>query len=405
MRDAHLRHPGALRSAAEAISGANDGHDSHRLEPAVSGDGGSALRAGRTRLEGVVQPSDGTKPDTGPLSGGGQHPSGAGCPNGGLIRPDGGGVAASGVRFDQPVVHNGYAWWYIDALSDDGKQGLTIIAFIGSVFSPYYAWARRRGPADPQNHCALNVVLTGPGGNRWSMTERPRRALDRDAAHLEIGASSLSWDGSALTIDISETCMPVPSKIRGTVRVIPEAVTGGPFTLDMRGRHRWWPISPRCRVEVALTSPDLSWNGTGYFDTNTGDEALEDAFTTWDWCRGNTDRGASILYNVERRGGPPLALALAVDRTGAVERLDPLPVATLPPTRWWRIARQTRADSGHPVSVAETLVDAPFYARSVLKTRIAGQPVTAMHESLSLERFSAGWVQALLPFRMPRVPR
>ena len=83
------------------------------------------------------------------------------------------------------------------------------------------------------------------------------------------------------------------------------------------------------RVEVALTSPDLSWNGAGYFDTNDGDEALEDAFTTWDWCRGNTDRGASILYNVERRGGPPLALALQVDRTGMVERFDPLPVATL----------------------------------------------------------------------------
>ena len=94
--------------------------------------------------------------------------------------------------------------------------------------------------------------------------------------------------------------MPVPSKIRGTVRVIPEAVTSGPFTLDMRGRHRWWPISPRCRVEVALTSPDLSWNGTGYFDTNTGDEALEDAFTTWDWCRGNTDRGAMTTLNRRR---------------------------------------------------------------------------------------------------------
>ena len=62
----------------------------------------------------------------------------------------------------------GYAWWYVDALSDDGQHGLTLIAFIGSVFSPYYAWARRRGPADPQNHCALNVALYGPGGNRWA---------------------------------------------------------------------------------------------------------------------------------------------------------------------------------------------------------------------------------------------
>ena len=51
------------------------------------------------------------------------------------------------LRFDAPVPHGGYAWWYVDALSDDGRHGITIIAFIGSVFSPYYAWAppaRRR---------------------------------------------------------------------------------------------------------------------------------------------------------------------------------------------------------------------------------------------------------------------
>ena len=50
-----------------------------------------------------------------------------------------------GPRFDAAVPPGGYAWWYVDALSDDGRHGLTIIAFIGSVFSPYYACARRRG--------------------------------------------------------------------------------------------------------------------------------------------------------------------------------------------------------------------------------------------------------------------
>jgi len=33
---------------------------------------------------------------------------------------------------------------------------------------------------------------------------------------------------------------------------------------------------------------------------------------------------------------------------------------------------------------------------------LLGESVTAMHESLSLDRFRARWVQMLLPFRMPR---
>ena len=61
---------------------------------------------------------------------------------------------------------NGYAWWYVDALSDDGAHALTIIAFIGSVFSPYYAWARQRGRGDPENHVAVNVALYGTPG-KW----------------------------------------------------------------------------------------------------------------------------------------------------------------------------------------------------------------------------------------------
>ena len=61
------------------------------------------------------------------------------------------------MNFDQIVPHNGYAWWYVDALSDDGENGITIIAFIGSVFSPYYAFARRRG---------LMVVGICPGRRR-----------------------------------------------------------------------------------------------------------------------------------------------------------------------------------------------------------------------------------------------
>jgi carotenoid 1,2-hydratase len=52
-----------------------------------------------------------------------------------------------------------------------------------------------------------------------------------------------------------------------------------------------------------------------------------------------------------------------------------------------------------------TLTDAPFYARSVLDAQWLGERVTVMHESLSLARFASPWVQAMLPFRMPRSGR
>ena len=51
------------------------------------------------------------------------------------------------------------------------------------------------------------------------------------------------------------------------------------------------------------------------------------------------------------------------------------------------------------------LEDTPFYARSLLATTLLGEPVTAVHESLSMLRFRQRWVQYLLPFRMPRRAR
>ena len=126
----------------------------------------------------------------------------------------------------------------MDALSDDGRHGVTLIAFLGSVFSPYYALARRRGGADPLRHCAMNVVLYGPGRKRWAMTERG--GAERGASWLRIGPSSLEWDGDALTARLDEVTVPFPSRLRGTVRLRPYALTGHSVALH-RGRrtHVW----------------------------------------------------------------------------------------------------------------------------------------------------------------------
>ena len=271
------------------------------------------------------------------------------------------------------------------------------------MFSPYYAWSRRRGAGIPQNHVAVNAVLYRPGGSgkRWAMTERGAAALTTDAHRLQIGPSALTWDGTTLTIALDEVALPLPRRLRGTIRVHPGALTSRAFTLDAAGRHRWSPLAPVSRVEVALTHPELRWSGPGYFDTNEGDTPLEDDFRHWDWCRAPTAAGATILYNAERRDGSSQALALRVARNGAVEAMPPPSPAGLPKTLW-RMAQSTRADAGVVPHVLHRLEDTPFYARSVLQTRLFGADVIAVHEALSLDRFAQPWTQAMLPFRIPR---
>jgi carotenoid 1,2-hydratase len=266
------------------------------------------------------------------------------------------------------------------------------------VFSPYYAWARRRGAVDPLQHSALNVALYGKG-KRWTMTERGASAVDRGPGFLSIGPSALSWDGTGLTVQIEEIGMPlpVPRRVRGTVRLYPSAVETRGLLLDSAGRHRWQPIAPCARVEVALDEPGVSWSGPAYFDTNAGDRPLEDDFIRWDWSRAPMPGGTAVLYDLERRDGP-MSLALRYTDAGGVEDFVPPPSLALPATGW-RVPRRIGLVAP---SVVETLEDTPFYARSVVSGELLSEQVTAMHESLLMDRFTMPVVQAMLTCRMPR---
>jgi carotenoid 1,2-hydratase len=234
------------------------------------------------------------------------------------------------------------------------------------------------------------------------MTERGRASLRPSAHALEIGPSALAWDGRALTVHIDEITAPLPSRIRGTVRLDPSALTRDVFALDDGKMHRWSPIAPVARVEVALDRPALRWAGAGYFDSNEGDAPLEDAFRRWDWSRARLSGGdTAVLYDVNRRAGGDFGLALRFGASGGVERFEPPPGVALPPSGWG-VGRGTRTDAGSTARVVQTLEDAPFYARSLVAGELFGEPVHAVHESLSLDRFRTPWVQVLLPFRMPR---
>lgn len=321
--------------------------------------------------------------------------------------------AQTAPRFDALVQPDGYLWWYLDVLSDDGQHALTLIAFIGCVFSPFYARARARHPgaADALDFCALNIAVHDVHGHlAWSMTERAAASVQRSADHLALGPSTVAWEDDALVVRCDERTAAighfgVGRPLRGTVRLRPQPGCPrptAPVVLDPRGRHRWWPVAPLARAEVRFDEPALGFSGVAYHDCNQGDEALEHAFRGWSWSRAALPSGATaVLYDATLRDGRerPRGWLFRTDR--APEPLEPARRARLDRTRW-RLDRATRHDAGAEARVLRTLEDTPFYARSLLQTRLAGEPALAVHEQLDLQRFSRDWVRLLLPFRMRR---
>ncbi len=233
------------------------------------------------------------------------------------------------------------------------------------------------------------------------MTERGKDAVVRSSCRIDIGPSSLSWEEDRLKVRIDEITAPLPTRVRGTLRLYPSFPAGFSTALDEDRKHQWCPIAPIARLEVDLVKPRLRWRGNGYFDTNWGLAPLEQSFRHWNWSRAHTpDGGAIILYGVAPHASTREVLALQFSPQGRLREFE-APAETGLARTLWRIPRSTYAEDGH-AEVLRTLEDAPFYARSLIRARVMGNSLPAVHESLSLRRFDTAWVRCLLPFRMPR---
>ncbi len=273
-----------------------------------------------------------------------------------------------------------------------------MIGFIGSVFSPWYAWSGRRDPAD---HCCINVVSYGPGG-RFTMTDRGRAALHQSRDALQVGPSRMAWQGGSLVIDINEVSgLPLISRVQGQIRLTPTAITEVEARLTANGGHIWRPFAPSARIEVDL-SQGHRWTGHGYFDANFGTAALEADFKRWTWGRyPRAHGGTTCFYDGIRVDGSTLALALDIASNGTAAQIDPPPLSRLSRTAW-RITRDTRCDAGAKPRQTKALLDAPFYSRSLVQTQIKGETVVGVHEALDLGRFRSPMIKAMLAVRVPR---
>lgn len=323
------------------------------------------------------------------LPGGRQRSSGAGAPDGLFERAAGRELRDGRPRFDAAIEPGGYQWFYLDGVSDDRRHAIVIIAMLGNPFSPRYARARRRGFADPLAFCATNVALYGPKRSLWALTERTVTA--REAAGLSIGPSSMRWDRDRLVLDVSERTPWRQEPIEGRITFAPHFLSRDTFALDSDGKHEWRPVAPSGALDVQLSSPRVSFQATGYHDSNSGDVPLEASFEEWTWSRAHAAGRTVVTYDVVLAGGGRRERALSIGPRGTTD-VD-VAIRSLPPSRWG-LSRQAR--SGEAPRIVRSLEDTPFYSRDL----IDDGGVVAMHETLSLNRFAGRAVQFLLPFRM-----
>ena len=146
----------------------------------------------------------------------------------------------------------------------------------------------------------------------------------------------------------------------------------------------------------------MRWSGHAYLDSNEGDEPISEPFREWDWSRALlSDGSTAVIYDVQQKYGEDRLLGLRFIPDGRIDEFVPPPRHALEPTGW-RIPRRMRSEGPAPVRVIDMLEDTPFYERSVLKSRLFGEDVISVHETLNVPRLVSPIVQRMLPFRMPR---
>ncbi len=243
-------------------------------------------------MDGILQPAgiDGTA--QGPLSGGGQRPSGPGVPMAALS----GKLAADRLMADMASTAGPARWLSLVVCRRD--QRLRALRLLGDRLRRLGLLALLslgRTP-EPDNHIAFNVALYQPSGDLWTMTERGRALTCPGApTACRSGRAACALTAPACgSISMRRRC-PGPAAslaegVAGSITLRPSFLTADSVDLDPAGRHRWWPVAPLARVSVDCDAfPGGGWEGQAYHDINSA-TADRNRFLGWDWARGHGGR-------------------------------------------------------------------------------------------------------------------
>ena len=204
MSDFNNEDSGSIRSKVQPHTRQECSDNATSLRQTVSSIGRRTLRAEPAWTDSSVSQASEQNINRRALSSRWRHTSRSRNADGNTLRKACGRGDLKRPNFNIAVPPNGYAWWYIDGINTAADRAISVIGFIGSVFSPWYRWSGRR---NPENHVCINVATYGSGG-RFTMTDRGQTALRQSEDLFQVGQSSMNWDKNRLIIDVNEIGSP-----------------------------------------------------------------------------------------------------------------------------------------------------------------------------------------------------
>ncbi len=336
----------------------------------------------------------GTHDAAGPLPGGRRGASGGGGADGGALRPARGRGDPGGPDFDLDVPPDGYAWWYVDGISDDGAQPSRSSASSARSSRPGTAG---RGRRNPHNHCCINVATYGP--RRPLHDDRPGRdrASPDPRPASRSGRARMHWDGDRARPSTS-TSAPSPPLVPASaarIRVHPAAMTGVELPLHPDGTHVWRPFAPTSRNRGRPRPPRLAVDRPRLFRRQLRDPRAGGRFLLLDLGALPTRAGATCLYDATRRDGSTLSRRDPLRRGGpARHAFEAPPPAPLRRSRWALSARDARRPGHHARVRSSRCSMRRSTAAPPSDTTIDGETSVGVHEALDLDRFATPLAEA-----------
>ena len=213
-----------------------------------------------------------------------------------------------------------YEWWYFDAMSADHRYSFVVIFYEGNPFSRRYIDAIDNATDNlAPDYPAISIsIYKGAEPIFYSFEE-----VTRDSAEFssEKPAGRVKEnhffrlkreDGDhEYHLELDQV---IPNGDRLTGSLTFKSRVKGPFQAESSdhgkaevSRHGWNLVQPLADVTGELniegtTSEQITFNGNGYHDHNTGMEPMKESFDEWYWGRFHFS-GHTMVYYLMNRGG------------------------------------------------------------------------------------------------------